>query len=219
MRESEKRGQWLDDGGGKWKKNKPRGPEPAPAPAPKKQAPAPAPAPATRALVPVQRKAVPAQVPNKPAEKRKAVPEEVPIEEPEVKSKVKPKAALAIKDEEPETQKIKKGPVGKFNKKRAAQRKEDLPAQIEPYEGGRMKKFIKRSAELGKVAKNAMAAIAQKSLNAVLAQARQGVGFTATTPQAAVVAEMGRHFVRRLSQGRRTRRFKTPALKGRRDGK
>ena len=219
MRESEKRGQWQDDGGGKWKKVKPKGPEKALAP--KKQAPAPAPAPATRALVPVQRKVAPAEAPNKPAEKRKAVPAEVPIEELVPKSKVKPKAALAIKDEEPETQKVKKGPIGKFNKKRApqAQRKEDLPGQIEPYEGGRMKKFIKRSAELGKVAKNAMAAIAQKSLNAVLAQARQGVGFSATTPQAAVFAEMGRHFVRRLSQGRRTRRFKTPALKGRRDGK
>ena len=112
--------------------------------------------------------------------------------------------------------------VGKFNKKRAAQaqRKEDLPAQIEPYEGGTLKKFIKRSTELGKVAKNVMAALAQKSLNAVLEQARQGVGFTATTPQALALATMGRHFVRRLSQGRRTRRLKTPMLKGRRrDGK
>ena len=145
----------------------------------------------------------------------------MPIEELVPKSKVKPKVALAIKDEEPETHKIKKGPIGKFNKKRApqAQRKEDLPGQIEPYEGGRMKKFIKRSAELGKVAKNAMAAIAQKSLNAVLAQARQGVSFT--TPQATVLSEMAKRMVRSIktSQGRRTRRFKTPALKGRRDGK
>ena len=74
MRESEKRGRWQDDGGGKWKKVKPKGPEPPKALAPKKQAPAPV----SKALVPVQRKVVPAEVPNKPAEKRKAVPRKCP---------------------------------------------------------------------------------------------------------------------------------------------
>ena len=126
------------------------------------------------------------------------------------KIKVK-KAILAIKDEEPAekfTRKYK-SPLGKFAKRRsqAPTRVEPIPSQIEEREeDGRAKKFIRRSAELGKVAKTALATIAQKSMDAV----RQHVRNVAATPTARIMAVMAQ---RMASNPRAVKGYKSPGLR------
>ena len=241
MRESEKRGQWETSDGGKWKKVKPKGTE-APIATRKRRVPD-GPIAVTR-LLPDKRKAteelpdgrkgpakpiasfaqkaaVPYAPPNKPAEKRKApaaAPAEVPIE----KSKVKPKAALAIRDEEQAEVRKFNQPVSKFQKRRPLGpihviRKEEIPRTIEPIEEGRFTKFIRRSAELGKVAKTALATVAQKSLDSVLDHARQGV--SATTPQTILLRALAKNLVRGIKNSGRARRYKALAPKSGRRGK
>ena len=198
MKDSEKRGKWQDDSQGKWKKTRPQPPaelpiEAVPKPKPK--------APTTRE----EKRAAP-----KAATKRKN--EEEPERE-QVFQKKKP--MLAIKDEEPAetfTRKYK-SPLGKFAKRKAPRRVEPIPRQItEVVDDGRVKKFIKRSAELGKVAKTALATIAQRSMDAIRQQGRA----VAATPTARIMAVMAQ---RLASNPRAVKGFKTPALRGRRAGR
>ena len=198
MKDSEKRGQRQDNSHGKWKKTRAQPAEAAPIEAAPKAKPK---APTTRE----EKRAAP-----KAATKRKN--EEEPERE-QVFQKKKP--MLAIKDEEPAetfTRKYK-SPLGKFAKRRGPRRVEPIPKQItENVDDDRVKKFIKRSAELGKVAKTALATLAQRSMDAIRQQGRN----VAATPTARIMAVMAQ---RLASNPRTVKGFKTPALRGRRAGK
>ena len=200
MKDSEKRGKWQDDSQGKWKKTRPQPPELPIEVAPK-----------------VEQKVEPKQKVKPAKRKVEEETEKEPVFQQKPRLKVK-KAALAIKDEEPaETfQRKYKRPVGKFAKQRrspAPRTVEPIPRQItEVVDDGRVKKFIKRSAELGKVAKTALATIAQRSMDAIRQQGRA----VAATPTARIMAVMAQ---RLASNPRAVKGFKTPALRGRRAGR
>ena len=195
MKDSEKRGKWQDDSQGKWKKTRPQPPELPIEVAPK-----------------VEQKVEAKKV--KPAKRKVEEEEGEPVFQQKPKIKVK-KPILAIKDEEPAQKfhRVYKSPLGKFAKKKAPRRVEPIPRQItEVVDDGRVKKFIKRSAELGKVAKTALATIAQRSMDAIRQQGRN----VAATPTARIMAVMAQ---RLASNPRAVKGFKTPALRGRRAGR
>ena len=195
MKDSEKRGKWQDDSQGKWKKTRPQPPELPIEVAPK-----------------VEQKVEAKKV--KPAKRKVEEEEGEPVFQQKPKIKVK-KPILAIKDEEPAQKfhRVYKSPLGKFAKKKAPRRVEPIPKQItETVEDGRAKKFIKYSAELGKVAKTALATIAQRSMDVIRQQGRK----VAATPTARIMAVMAQ---RLASNPRAMKGFKSPALRARRAGK
>ena len=195
MKDSEKRGKWQDDSQGKWKKTRPQPPELPIEVAPK-----------------VEQKVEAKKV--KPAKRKVEEEEGEPVFQQKPKIKVK-KPTLAIKDEEPAekfTRKYK-SPLGKFAKRKPPRRVEPIPRQItETVDDGRAKKFIKYSAELGKVAKTALATLAQRSMDAIRQQGRN----VAALPTARIMKVMAQ---RLASNPRAVKGFKTPALRGRRAGK
>ena len=174
----------------------------------------------------------PVQVPiAEPKQKRKEPEATV---QPATKSKIKPRPALAIKDEEPaETfaRKYKaqtKATQGKFEKRRKERREEGrreeildaIPPVVQEYrEEGRAKKYIKRSAEVAQTVKTGLKNIAQRAMKGLLNASTEGVNSVkkgvSSTPQALIMQAM----VNRLKNSgrRRVKGYKAPSPRRRRD--
>ena len=194
-KDSEKRGKWQDDAQGKWKKTRPQPAEPSievPKPKPK---------------APTARENVATKAPKRKIEEEEKAPvfQQKPL--------IKVKKPLAIKDEEPAekfTRKYK-SPLGKFAKRKPPRRVEPIPREItEIVDEGRAKKFIKRSADVAKVAKTALASIAQKSMDAVRQHVRNVASTVGATPTARIMQVMAQ---RMASNPRAVKGYKSPGLR------
>ena len=174
---------------------------------------------------------LPVELAPKPVSKRK---EPEPTVVAPVKSKVKPRTALALKDEEPSetfTRKYKaptKTAQGKFEKRRKERREERIeerldaiPPMINEYQQeGRATKYIKRSAEAARAVSTGIKNIAKRSMQALMGQATTGVSSVtqgiASTAQARLMGAMLQKL--RSSRQRAVKGYKkSPGLRNRRD--
>ena len=176
---------------------------------------------------------LPVEPAPKPITKRK---EPEPNVVPPTKSKVKPRTALAIKDEAPaETfaRKYKektKTTQGKFEKRRRDRVREErieerldaIPPMIQEYpQEGQAVKFIKRSGEIARAATKTVKNFAKKNMRALLNGTVAGVTSVtqgiADTPRLRVLGAMLQTV--RTSRQRRVTGYKkkSPAPRDRRD--
>ena len=172
--------------------------------------------------------------PSKPAPKRK---EPEPTVVPPTKSKVKPRTALAIKDEAPAETFARKykektrATQGKFEKRRKDRVREErieerldaIPPMIQEYpqQEGRAVKYIKRSADAAKAVSASVKNLAKRSMQALMGQATSGVSSVtqgiASTAQARLMGAMLQRL--RTSRQRAVRGYKkkSPGPRDRRD--
>ena len=169
----------------------------------------------------------PVQVPIPEPRKESKRKEPEATVQPATASKVKPRPALALKDEEPAetfSRKYKantKAAQGKFEKRRKERRVEErreeildaIPPVIHEYrEEGRAKKYIRRSGEAVQVVKSGLKNIAHKAMKGLLNVGAEGVTSVkkgiGSTPQALVMAAMINRL--RNSGRQRVKGYKAP---------
>jgi hypothetical protein len=176
---------------------------------------------------------LPVEPAPKPITKRKE-PEQTVM--PPTKTKIKPRTALALKDEEPveafaRKYKEKTGTTqGKFEKRRKERVREErieerldaIPPTIHEYQQeGRAVKYIKRSAEAARVVTTGVKNLAKRSMQALMGQATSGVSSVtqgiASTAQARLMGAMLQRL--RTSRQRAVRGYKkkSPGPRDRRD--
>jgi len=158
----------------------------------------------------------------KPITKRKE-PESTVM--PPTKTKVKPRTALALKDEEPVEAFARKykektrTTQGKFEKRRKERVREErieerldaIPPTIHEYQQeGRAVKYIKRSAEAARVVTTGVKNLAKRSMQALMGHATSGVSSVtqgiASTAQARLMGAMLQRL--RTSRQRAVRGYK-----------